>query len=631
MRDYARLLEAVRSDTPFCSLEDAPITSDSSVHWVAGRSLRKSLLKKLAPNGDNPVADEAALRKFLGVNYSLPLKYVFGAENEAESCFWDYFKHHLNTLLGPRFEAMTADGHDVSAFDTSCIREGMGVGPGSAIGAYDVDFVGKLFLSKLTYTHPELIRLYHGALSWSKTWRDAEASRAETFGFERVDGGRVFFALKDSLISRTCCTEPSLNMVIQKGVDWFITQRLALDGVVIPEMPVVNQRLAKIGSISGEFATLDQTSASDCTGVSMLDQALDPGLLKRTIFWSRCPVVSLPGGEMVETRMVSTMGNGFTFSLLTAIGVCAIKAAYDLMGIKPLPGRNFGVFGDDICCLTVAAPFLSRMLGKLGYIVNQEKSYLVGRFRESCGHDYIDGHQVRGVYCKSAETESEIYSLINRLGRWSAHHGIPLPNTITLLRSWLPKRILTVPISESDDAGLKVPFDMTRPKLDNRYWFKYRLLAKKRKAARYRVVSDEYPGHMLSDWPSVLDTMLGTAVLGGYASVDSSRIHTIGPSGFIEAPSHHGRAFFFDIPKRDDRGDSCYQVRSSSIPFWDFVPEVVFRERYIGAHEVRHGPRASGPVYQFVPIRDDSGYRVTPVTHDAWKVVMRGYREVLFR
>jgi hypothetical protein len=626
MQDYARLLEAVCLDTPFSSSEEPFVASDSTRRGVAGRSLRESLLKKLAPNGDTSEADERALRKFLSVNYSLPLKFDFNAENEAESCFWDYFRHHLNALLGPRFpgEAMTADGFDVSTFDIACIREGMGVGPGRAIGAYSVDFVGKLFLSKLTYTHPELIRLYHGALSETGMWHAAEAARVAEYGFERVDGGRVFFAAKNAEISRTCCTEPSLNMIIQKGVDWFITQRLALDGVILRQMPVVNQRLAKIGSMDGSFATLDQTSASDCTGLSMLDQALDTGLLKRTIWWSRCPVVTLPGGETVDTRMVSTMGNGFTFSLLSAIGVSAIKAVYDLHGIKAMPGRNFGVFGDDICCLTSSASFLSRMLGKLGYIVNSEKSFTVGPFRESCGHDYFQGYQVRGVYCKSAETESEIYSLMNRLGRWSAFHGIPLQRTMLLLRSWLPKRVLRVPISESDDAGLHVPFCMTRPKLDNRYWFKYRYLSKKKKAARYRVVSDDYPGHMLSDHAAVLDVMLGAAILGGYTAVDTSRIHTIGPSGYVEDPCHHGRLSFFDVPTRNDRDECCYQIRSRFTPFWDYVPIVTLSERHLGAHDVRHGPRASGPDYVFKTIEDDSGYRLTPVMHEAWKAFMQG-------
>jgi hypothetical protein len=119
---------------------------------------------------------------------------------------------------------------------------------------------------------------------------------------------------------------------------------------------------------------------------------------------------------------------------------------------------NFGVFGDDIVVLKEAYRETVRLLNLLGFQVNEQKSFSEGPFRESCGGDYFNGHQVRGVYLKSLATPASRYVAINRLNAWTAMSGIPLRKTIRRLVKkvrWLP-----VPLYENDDAGIKVPLDV---------------------------------------------------------------------------------------------------------------------------------------------------------------------------
>jgi hypothetical protein len=182
---------------------------------------------------------------------------------------------------------------------------------------------------------------------------------------------------------------------------------------------------------------------------------------------ARSAVTTLPGGAEVELHMISSMGNAYTFPLQTIFFTAVVLTVYKMLGIKAeLPHRgpftvdgtlgNFAVFGDDIIVRTEAYHSVCQALSLFGFKVNQDKSFFEGDFRESCGHDYIRGYNVRGVYLKSLKTLQDQYSAINRLNRWSAKWGIPLPSTIHACSQGMRK--LYVPMHVEDTAGVKVPF-----------------------------------------------------------------------------------------------------------------------------------------------------------------------------
>jgi hypothetical protein len=137
-----------------------------------------------------------------------------------------------------------------------------------------------------------------------------------------------------------------------------------------------------------------------------------------------------------------------------------VVASYRVMGIKPMAcssqTSNFGVFGDDIIVRKDSYDFIVKALNMFGFLVNDDKSFNVGYFRESCGGDFYKGHDIRGVYMKNLDTSADVYSIINRLVRWSAQSGVYLYRTIRYLKGLVD--FLPIPVDAGDAEGIKVPY-----------------------------------------------------------------------------------------------------------------------------------------------------------------------------
>lgn len=555
MRDYASLYLQLLADLDLKAEGLGPITSDMDQNLVARGSLAKSFYSKLCPLGNTDTADKNALEKFVSINRSLGGdEWEYVASSEVESLFWDYFKNHLRVALEPH--------ESLGSFDYGFIREHMGVGPGAAQKADSTCMINKLFMGPMSYTHPDLIPLYRTALSETGYWADAEMRRFQEYGFVSVEGVRIFFAPKKAEISRVCGTESNLGMIVQKAAGEFIEQRLGMFyKVYLDKQPDFNRELARIGSLDGSIGTIDLESASDSIMLRLCELALPRGFLKTVMMMSRSRVAILPDGSQLELKMMSTMGNGFTFPLQTLIFSCVVRSVYDLMGFPSnCPRTQFGVFGDDICVRREAYEFVCRMLTKLGFKVNVGKSFNTGLFRESCGHDYFAGVNVRGVYIRSLESSQHVYSAINRLTRWSALHGVRLTRTIQTLLTWT--RDLRVPPSESDDSGIHVPFKCSRPSVDARYWFEYRYY--KRRLKRQPVDEEE---------ASVKgrESALAVGFLAGvYRRPDILLTNPQGLPWTDDSAWKHD--WSVSVTLRDKMGARVrYKIATRSLPWWDYL------------------------------------------------------------
>jgi len=132
-------------------------------------------------------------------------------------------------------------------------------------------------------------------------------------------------------------------------------------------------------------------------------------------------------------------------------------------GLEPIFPRgvyegNFGVNGDDIIVPTRICGKVLRLLELLGFQVNEDKTFVEGPFRESCGGDYFQGKNLRGVYVKRLSEPQDLYAVVNQLNLFSTKTGIPLPETVQHVLSRV--RFLPVPFWENDDAGIKVPYSI---------------------------------------------------------------------------------------------------------------------------------------------------------------------------
>jgi len=258
-------------------------------------------------------------------------------------------------------------------------------------------------------------------------------------------------------------------MLFQQGIASVLEEGLRqVVGIDLTDQPDKNRELCRLGSLSGEFGTIDLSSPSDSMSLSLVRKFFP----RQVCYWlelTRTPKAVLPDGSLLDLHMVSSMGNAFTFPLQTLFFSSLVYGAYKAFGIKfRRPSKhtlgNFAVFGDDIIVKKGVYSFLCTLLSICGFKVNVDKSFNEGLFRESCGRDYYCGYDVRGVYIDSLKTSGDVYSAINKLAFWSATHGIPLPSTISYLRERPGFRFLPVPFHEDDMAGVKVPYATLRRK-----------------------------------------------------------------------------------------------------------------------------------------------------------------------
>jgi len=435
---------------------------DSTVLEVQCFALRDALVKKFT-NEDrpSPAACRKALDKFLAVNKRCG-EWVYAPCTSGEEEMLNEVKNLIQDFW------YSAEGPIISDFVT--IFDHGRSGPGASVSARDTDFYTKFFDSPLSST-AGLHETWKQCISHRDSWVAAERFRSEKHASVCVESSNYSFVNKNVTVARGICTEPAINMWFQLGVGRLLELRLKqkwgidIRGGKTSPQPDVNRLLAWVGSVGGHLSTIDLESASDSLSIPMLEWLLPRtliGLLKTL----RCGSTKLPNKEEVKLNMISTMGNGFTFPLETIVFAAVVIAVAKYSGLRlekfgPAAKRNFAVFGDDIICPTAITPRVIRVLNLLGFVVNSEKTFVEGPFRESCGADFVSGENVRGVYLKRMLTLQDRFVAINRLNHWSAKTGVKLPTlTAALLTGIRGAHRFVVPFDENDDSGIKTPSDL---------------------------------------------------------------------------------------------------------------------------------------------------------------------------
>lgn len=244
-----------------------------------------------------------------------------------------------------------------------------------------------------------------------------------------VRGNRVTTVPKTAETDRTIAIEPSLNMLCQRGVDIYMRRRLLRYGVDLSDQ-TRGWPLAARGSLDGSYATIDLSSASDTLSTRVVMEFLDR---EWYVFLDdiRSKEYTTDKGKSWRTyQKFSSMGNSFTFPLETLIffSVASVCTRYTS------PRSQCIVYGDDIVVPRAAYALCSEVLQVLGFTPNPSKSYAVGNFRETCGHDYYCGVDVRPIYVRSnPRTEVEVYNLFNRF--LNNRQGVSFENTLEYLFS----------------------------------------------------------------------------------------------------------------------------------------------------------------------------------------------------
>lgn len=426
----------------FQALLEQDLGNPSGIRGVRAKALANSVLKKYVPKERAGALHSTALENFKALNEKVK-SFIIERDFLATALFAEW-KRVINDAL------YSGDLQSSRVTLAGAFANGM-CGPGSSVGAPDNLFFTKMFDCHLTTTSCFLYDHYRHCLN--PRWLGAELFRLQDFQVKVVPGSKLSSVPKDRTKNRTTCTEPILNMFYQLGVktqiESVLRDRFLID---LSTQPDINQRLARIGSLDDGLATIDMKDASDSISVELCRELLPPAIF-RLLMYIRSPRTHC-GNELIDLAMISTMGNGFTFALMTFIFAALVRSVYNCAGVRARNGENFGVFGDDIIILKEHAQTLIDALTRSGLTVNEDKSFLEGPFRESCGGDFYLGHNVRGVYIKRMNHETHVYSAFNRLHFWALRHGFKLSSTLSYLLERAEFR--PVPADVGDDAGFIV-------------------------------------------------------------------------------------------------------------------------------------------------------------------------------
>ncbi len=225
-------------------------------------------------------------------------------------------------------------------------------------------------------------------------------------------GNKVITVAKDAKTNRVIAVEPGMNLFFQKSIGDMIALRLRRVGVDL-RWQSRNQKLAKIGSITGQLATVDLSSASDSISLSVARELL-PSRWYTVMDTCRSHYGHFLG-QVVKWEKFSSMGNGFTFPLESLIFYAIAKCCVEYL----TPDINtVSVYGDDIILPVSAKELFSEMMAFYGFRINERKSHFDSPFRESCGVHYYSGFDLKPLYLQGKlSTIQTVYQFANAVRR----------------------------------------------------------------------------------------------------------------------------------------------------------------------------------------------------------------------
>ncbi len=166
-----------------------------------------------------------------------------------------------------------------------------------------------------------------------------------------------------------------------------------------------NRAAARKSSKDGSLATLDLSEASDRVLNRLVEYLLAPWpSLSAAVQACRSTRVQFDDGKVMPIVKFASMGSALTFPMEAVVFTTLV-----FMGVFKAHGRDtrdlaetlakyrgqVHVYGDDLIVPVESAHAVQDVLELFGLKINAHKSFVTGRFRESCGGDYYNGEDVK--------------------------------------------------------------------------------------------------------------------------------------------------------------------------------------------------------------------------------------------
>jgi hypothetical protein len=251
---------------------------------------------------------------------------------------------------------------------------------------------------------------------------------------------RVCLVPKDSRGPRVISCEPAAMMFIQQGLMRSLYTQIEnhplTGGRINFTDQSKNRERALLGSITDQYATIDLKDASDRVSLQLVRLVFPPEWVQ-ALEACRSEFTLLPDGRKIKLNKFAPMGSACCFPVEALVFWACATATLRLVRVHNVESawndyefadgldselsdefrvrsarykayqsnlkiaRSWNpdllVYGDDIICNGPDSQAIMDGLEAIGLLVNRDKSYVVGPFRESCGGDYHFGMDVTPV------------------------------------------------------------------------------------------------------------------------------------------------------------------------------------------------------------------------------------------
>jgi len=243
---------------------------------------------------------------------------------------------------------------------------------------------------------------------------------------------RLMFVPKNLKVARSICMEPNTLMYFQQATMTRVLELIdnsTFSKFINVKMQERNKELSLYGSYTSEIDTLDLSSASDSLSLKLVKSVFPKSWLIPMLA-TRSHSATVPDGSDVVLNKFAPMGSALCFPtqciIFASVGVYAacrytyevelvdgdfldwltpsvisrvIRSFLHTPGTRRRKFQPLAVYGDDICCDRRLTDIIKPILSRLGFMVNETKSFCGSQsFRESCGGYYLDGNDITPLY-----------------------------------------------------------------------------------------------------------------------------------------------------------------------------------------------------------------------------------------
>jgi len=221
------------------------------------------------------------------------------------------------------------------------------------------------------------------------------------------------------------CMQYMQQAILRSFLGCFYRDRL-LSKLIGFDDQVPNQDMARQGSLDQRTATLDLSDASDRVSNQLVRTMLARWPhLHRAVDATRSRKAVLPSDEVIRLSKFASMGSALcfpveamVFTTLIFLGIQrSLNTSLCRRDVKRFVG-SVRVYGDDLIVPVDHVHTVVQTLEHFGAIVGLDKSFWTGKFRESCGREYFNGHdvsitRVRQAFPTRRQDSVEVISLIS--------------------------------------------------------------------------------------------------------------------------------------------------------------------------------------------------------------------------